>query len=53
MAHLAAAAAEAIHLADSPRAATGYLDDLHARYPRHSLFRRELREVAARSPVLT
>ena len=53
VAHLAAAAAEAIHLADSPRAATGYLDDLHARYPRHSLFRRELREVAARSPVLT
>ena len=53
VAHLAAAAAEAIHLADSPRAATGYLDDLHTRYHRHRLFRRELREVAARSPVLT
>lgn len=53
VAHLAAAAAEAIHLAHSPEAATGSLDDLHDRYPRHRLFRRELRQVAARSPVLT
>lgn len=51
VAHLAAACAEAIRLTTGPHDAGGYLDDLHTRYPRHSLFRRELRTVAAQSPL--
>ncbi|MEX1164543.1 MAG: hypothetical protein WEB03_13295 [Nitriliruptor sp.] len=51
-AHLAAACAEAVALATGPDEAGCYLDDLHARYPRHSLFRRELRTVAGQSPLL-
>ena len=31
---------------------TPLVDGFHARYPRHTLFRRELREVVARSPLL-
>ena len=50
-AHLAAACAEAIALATTPDDAGTYLDDLHARYPRHSLFRRELRAIADQSPL--
>ncbi len=52
VAHLAAACAEAVALATGPEDAGGFLDDLHARYPRHSLFRRELRTVADQSPLL-
>jgi hypothetical protein len=52
VAHLAAACAEAIKLTTGPHDASRYLDDLHARYPRHSLFRRELRTIAAQSPLL-
>ncbi len=52
VAHLAAACAESVHLAAGPSEARRYLDDLQARYPRHSLFRRELRAVAALSPLL-
>jgi hypothetical protein len=52
VAHLAAACAEAVALAIGPDEAGAYLDDLHARYPRHSLFRRELRTVAGQSPLL-
>jgi hypothetical protein len=52
VAHLAAACAEAIALATGPDEAGAYLDDLHARYPRHNLFRRELRTVAEQSPLL-
>ena len=52
VAHLAAACAEAVALAAGSHEAGADLDDLHARYPRHSLFRRELRTVADRSPLL-
>jgi hypothetical protein len=52
VAHLAAACAEAIALAIAPDNAGGYLDELHTRYPRHSLFRRELRTITAQSPLL-
>jgi hypothetical protein len=52
VAHLAAACAEAVALATGPDEAGAYLDVLHARYPRHSLFRRELRTITARSPLL-
>ena len=52
VAHFAAACAEAIQLANGARDASSYLDDLHARYPRHTLFRRELRSIAAESPIL-
>jgi hypothetical protein len=52
VAHLAAACAEAIKLTTGPHDASRYLDDLHAGYPRHSLFRRELRTIAAQSPLL-
>jgi hypothetical protein len=50
--HLAAPCADAITLATGPSEANCYLDDLHARYPRHSLFRRKLRAVAGQSPLL-
>jgi hypothetical protein len=52
VAHLAAACAEAVALATGPDDAGAYLDGMHARYPRHSLFRRELRTVAHQSPLL-
>lgn len=52
VAHLATACAEALTLALDPTAAQRFLDDLHARYPRHSAFRRELRAMVAQSPVL-
>jgi hypothetical protein len=52
VARFAAACAEAVPLATGPDDAGAYLDDLHARYPRHSLFRRELRTITARSPLL-
>jgi hypothetical protein len=52
VAHLAAACAEAITLTTGPHDASCYLDDLHTRYPRHTLFRRELRTVPGQSPLL-
>ena len=51
-AHLVAASAEAVLLVDGAAAARRLVDAFHARYPRHTLFRRELREVVARSPLL-
>ncbi|MGQ0777205.1 MAG: hypothetical protein ACT4NY_22780 [Pseudonocardiales bacterium] len=52
VAELTAACAEAITLTSGARAGQAYLDDLHDRYPRHSLLRKELRSAAARSPLL-
>ncbi|MGH8886977.1 MAG: hypothetical protein ACRDYX_17770 [Egibacteraceae bacterium] len=51
-AHLAAACAEAMALASGGRTAREFIDSLHARYPRHSAFRRELRPAVAASPLL-
>lgn len=51
-AYLAAACAEAVALASGGRTAREFIDSLHARYPRHSAFRRELRPAVAESPLL-
>ncbi|MGH3499478.1 MAG: hypothetical protein ACRDQA_01045 [Nocardioidaceae bacterium] len=53
MAHLAAACAEVLMLAANPAVAHHYRDDLHARYPRHTSFRRELRAIVRQSPLLS
>jgi len=52
VAELAAAYAEAIALTAGAPASQTYLDGLHNRYPRHSLFRKELRSSAVGSPLL-
>ncbi|MGH8904800.1 MAG: hypothetical protein ACRDYA_24735, partial [Egibacteraceae bacterium] len=51
VAQLAAACAEAVALADGDRASAEFIDSLHARWPRHSAFRRELRPAVAQSPL--
>lgn len=52
VAHLAAVSAEALLLAGRASDAHDYLDELHARFPRHTSFRRELRTIAPQSPLL-
>ncbi|MGH3931510.1 MAG: hypothetical protein ACRDTF_16245, partial [Pseudonocardiaceae bacterium] len=52
IAEFAAACAEAITITAGVVAGQAYLDGLHDRYPRHSLFRKELRSAATRSPLL-
>lgn len=49
---LAVACAEAATLAGGVEAGAGFIAACHARHPRHSAFRRELRETAAQSPLL-
>lgn len=52
VAELTAAYAEAIALTAGAPSGHAYLDGLHNRYPRHSLFRKQLRSSAADSPLL-
>ncbi|MGH4022319.1 MAG: hypothetical protein ACRDT0_24405, partial [Pseudonocardiaceae bacterium] len=52
VAELAACCAEAVTLAAGASAGRNYVDALHARYPRHVAFRRELRSAVAESPLL-
>lgn len=52
VAQLGATCAEALTLTSGAQEAAGYLDGLHARYPRHSLFRRELRNAIEASQLL-
>ncbi len=49
---LAVACAEAAALAGGGETGARFIDACHARHPRHSAFRRELREAAAQSPLL-
>ena len=49
---LAVACAEAAALADGGEAGARFIAGCHTRHPRHTAFRRELRETAAQSPLL-
>lgn len=51
-AHLVAACAEADVITDGALVAQRYLDGVYTRYPRHVAFRRQLRSVLGRSPLL-